>query len=380
MGQWLKLHMIDCLIYVEDPGAVNFIINLPKLFSDNGYKTVILANGASCQYLDTKGVAYANVEAKKPKEILEFYKPDVFLEGTTENPDSLGLILTNQAKLVNIMTIGYIDMYCNASRRFKGRSNNPLFYCPEVLLVPDINTKDAYINLGCNNDNVIITGHPHYEAVHKWGKQVSKVDRQLLRNKIFPKAANDKLVVVFISEVRGLVNESLNESASLKNDKYSFVGRGDSNFRTVIILEELIDGLLDANLKAHIVLRLHPRDNKLDYANIINELDQVSTVEKPLEVVLAADLVVGMTSMLLLEASILKIPTLSMLPIEREKKWMPNTLSGVTVVVSSREELVSALKSKTLCQVKKNSISTKDSLDNVFSCVKKYIKKNNESL
>ena len=71
MGQWLKLHMIDCLIYVEDPGAVNFIINLPKLFSDNGYKTVILANGASCQYLDIKGVAYANVEAKKPKEILE---------------------------------------------------------------------------------------------------------------------------------------------------------------------------------------------------------------------------------------------------------------------------------------------------------------------
>ncbi len=46
MGQWLKLHMIDCLIYVEDPGAVNFIINFLKLFIDNGYKNFIFANGA----------------------------------------------------------------------------------------------------------------------------------------------------------------------------------------------------------------------------------------------------------------------------------------------------------------------------------------------
>jgi len=363
--------MIDCLIYVEDPGAVNFIINLPKLLNNNGYRSVILANGASCQYLDVRGIPYDSVSIKSPKQILDFYKPNVFLVGTTENPDSLGLLLTNQAKLIDVMTIGFVDMFCNANKRFKGRSSNSLFYCPEVLLVPDINTKDAYIGLGYNDHDVIVTGHPHYEFVHKWGKQVSNKEKMLLRKKIFPGALNDRPVVVFISEGKDL----LNEGASLKNDKYSFVGRGDSNFRTMIALEELIDGLLDSNLKAHIVLRLHPKDNKLDYANIINELDQVSTVENPLEVVLAADLVVGMTSMLLLEASILKIPTLSILSIESEKKWMPNTHSGVTTVVNNRKELTLMLKSEALYQEKENHSSIENSLDSVYSCIRKYIKK-----
>ena len=363
--------MIDCLIYVEDPGAVNFIINLPKLLNSNGYRSVILANGASCQYLDARGISYDSVSIKSPKQILDFYKPNVFLVGTTENPDSLGLLLTNQAKLIDIMTIGFVDMFCNANKRFKGRSSNSLFYCPEVLLVPDINTKDAYIGLGYNDHDVTVTGHPHYEFVHKWGKQVSNKEKMLLRKKIFPGALNDRPVVVFISEGKDL----LDESASLKNEKYSFVGRGDSKFRTMIALEELIDGLLSVNLRAHIVLRLHPKDNKSDYAGIINEVSQLSIVENPLEVVIAADLVVGMTSMLLLEASILEIPTLSILSVESEKEWMPNTISGVTTVVSNREELALTLESKVLNQVKKNSNSTEDSLDNVYYYVSKYINK-----
>jgi hypothetical protein len=367
--------MIDCLIYVEDPGAVNFIMNLPKILNSNGYKSIILANGASCQYLDARGISYDDVSIKSPKQILDFYKPSVFLVGTSENINSLGLLLTNQAKLLNIMTIGFVDMVCNAKRRFKGYSSNSLFYSPEVLLVPDLNTKDTYVGLGYNDGNVIVTGHPHYEFVYNWGKKASNKDKTLLRNEIFPEALNSRPVVVFISEGKDL----LDETASLRNDKYSLVGRGGSNFRTLIALEELIDGLVSANLKAHIVLRLHPKDNKSDYENIINEVSQLSIEENPLEVVFAADLVVGMTSMLLLEASILEIPTLSILPIESEKKWMPNTLSGVTKVVSNRKELVLMLKRKTWHQEKRSTVSIEGSLGKVYSCVRKYINKSDSS-
>jgi hypothetical protein len=55
---------------------------------------------------------------------------------------------------------------------------------------------------------------------------------------------------------------------------------------------------------------------------------------------------------------------------------MPNILSSATTVVSNREELARALKCEILFQVKKNSISTKDSLDNVPFLRKKNQKSN----
>ena len=76
------------------------------------------------------------------------------------------------------------------------------------------------------------------------------------------------------------------------------------------------------------------------YAADFNHIDHASP---PLEIVFCADLVVGMTSMLLMEAALLGRRTLSIVPRAVERDWLPTVRQGVTPCVMQRADLVKAL-------------------------------------
>ena len=44
-------------------------------------------------------------------------------------------------------------------------NQDALAHLPDVVLVPDSWTKDAFVGLGASSDKVVVTGHPHYDAV-----------------------------------------------------------------------------------------------------------------------------------------------------------------------------------------------------------------------
>lgn len=75
----------------------------------------------------------------------------------------------------------------------------------------------------------------------------------------------------------------------------------------------------------------------------LTEFDFISSGGSPLELIYAADLVVGLTSMLLLEAALLGKPTLSIVPRRGEMDFLPTIRMGITPCVTTREQLSSAL-------------------------------------
>lgn len=331
--------MIDYLIYVEDPGAANYILSLPDEFQKNGISFALLANDAAVDYLNKRNVEFNQVVKDEPSRLLQELNPRRMLIGTSENRKSIGLELIEVARKKNILTIGFVDMLCNADRRFRGESENPLQYMTDILLVPDYKTKMAFIKLGATDKNILVIGHPHFDRVENWLKGLDERSKYNFRHRFYKGLSDKTKVIVFVSEGWDL----LNISASVKNDEYGFVGRGDSEFRTTIILEELIDALKETSDDYYLVLRLHPKNNIEDFAHLLSEIDHVSKSEDPLEIVLSSDLVVGMTSMLLLESTILKKPTLSVLPLKSEADWLPNLASGATKCVFSRNELKECL-------------------------------------
>jgi hypothetical protein len=125
------------------------------------------------------------------------------------------------------------------------------------------------------------------------------------------------------------------------------IGRGTSSARTAIVAEELLDALAYLryyhDINCTVVLRLHPKQAKSDLGVLGDEFDEVSIDGDPLEVVATADLVVGMTSMLLLQAHDMRLTCLSILPREQEKTWLPDVFLGVIPSVSDRSSLRSAL-------------------------------------
>ena len=142
--------------------------------------------------------------------------------------------------------------------------------------------------------------------------------RAALRHSLFPAAPEDARIAVFVSELStGLGGEARYR----RSPGYSLHGEGTSDRRTDIVAQEAVRALQQAG-PVWTVLRLHPKQDRASEAGLAALFDQVSQTEPALDLCLAADLVCGMTSVLLIEAAALGLPVLSIVPQAEEREWL----------------------------------------------------------
>lgn len=317
----------DVLIFAEDPGAANYVAGLPTELVKQGLVGRLFLSGFAVEHLRARGAGFDPVgAAEEASGLLSRIHPSVIVTGTSENPDSFGLKLIEAARFSGIPSIAVVDALSNATHRFRGRLNCARAYAPDWLVVADEWTRDAYIALGFRSDRVRVCGHPHYDHVLKEKWRLEQVDRAMLRKRMFPGAPHDCWVVVLVSEL----SSGLDPSQYRKSASYTLVGRGCAVGRTEIVMEEFLDAAADLNPKPWKVLRLHPKNTETEFVAYMGEFDQVSRAESSLELIWAADAVVGMTSMPMIEAALLGRPTLSIVPRMLEAEWLPTIRAGVT--------------------------------------------------
>ena len=319
---------IDVLFFIEDPGAINFLKDLPGIFIKNNINFKIICHGVAKDFFKNHENVYCS-NFLDANEIIESLNPSILIMGTSENPYSFAFDLTEAARQQSIYTISVIDMLCNAKNRFKGKTSDPLYYATDELFVADLKTKNEYVRLGFNQKNILITGNPIYEFALNLQNKSNTMKLNSTIN------VSEKFKILFISEGQ----DKLNLDATRKNINYKFNGRGQSDFRTIIVMEELIDALNRNNINAHTSLRVHPNSTLDNFQPIAKEFDEISCEKDPYKDVMNSDLIVGICSMLLLEASLLGKPTLSIMPDINELNLMPNNYFGTTHVASSLESL-----------------------------------------
>ncbi|MBZ0147313.1 MAG: hypothetical protein K8F62_07170, partial [Pseudorhodoplanes sp.] len=200
-------------------------------------------------------------------------------------------------------------------------------------------TRQTYLDIGCRPERVLACGHPLHDAVELLRADLENEGRDAIRARVLPDWPPGRPVFVFLSET----SDGLNAAQFQRSSEYTLAGRGTSNERGKIVLEEVIDVASTMWPRPYLVLRLHPKQSREDVALYIPEVDAVSDGGAPLELVFVADLVVGMTTSLLLEAVILGRPTLSVLPRAVESRWLGGIDAGVIPAVTRREGLRSAL-------------------------------------
>lgn len=327
---------VDVLMYVEDPGAANYVADLPSALAGRGWTTCLMADGHAYSHLLQRGIKPAAVDDSiTADELLDRLKPRLVCVGTSENQDSFGFDLIVAAQQNGIVTVGTVDAFGNADYRFRGKTNNPLTYVPDWLAVPDQWTKEAYMALGYLSERIAVCGHPHYDHVLSTAKRLMKDDRRKLRKRMFPANHTDDPVVVFVSEI----STGLNPGKYSRSQDYTLHGRGALAGRTEIVIEEFLDAVAVLGTRPYLVLRMHPKNTREELASFLGDFHQVSQNESPLELVYASDLVVGMTTMLLVEAAIMGCLTLSIVPKREEIKSLPTIVSGITPCVTTREAL-----------------------------------------
>lgn len=327
------------LIFVEDPGACNYLRELPKHLSDVGIVANLLSSGAGVDYLNSRGVSFTEVhESETASALLDRHLPSLVMVGTSEVATSLAHQLREVCRDRGIVTVGAVDMEANADRRFRGLTDSPLAHAPDWLLVPDESCKQKFAELGFPREKIIVAGHPHFDYVRNVAAELD-MRRDELKTRLLPKTV-DGPIVTFICEGYDL----LNRSASFRSSEYTLQGRGGTDFRTAIVLEELLDALKTIKPRPFVIVRLHPKmcgDELLDY---VDEIDFVSRIEEPLELLAVSDLIVGMSSMLLQEAAIMGKCTLSIVPRPCEKLWLSTTATGYTPCITEKRDLKRVLR------------------------------------
>ncbi|CAM3457407.1 hypothetical protein [Aquirufa ecclesiirivi] len=320
------------LFFLEDPGAVTFSYLLLEKFSTIGINIILIADGLAKKILDAKKISYLPFQEYHLR--FDFFKLNeikVFLTGTSENKSSPAFSLMQTARDLKISTIGLVDGAGSHNERFKGQTDSPLFWAPDWLIVPDLTTQKLYVQLGFPVEKIKILVHPHYEWIKSIAKNWTINNRQQQRDSLMPKAGNRK-VILFLSEI----SDGLNSSLYKRSEDYSLLGKSEHEGRTEIVLDEFLLGINQLSPRPYLVLRLHPKQFKSDLEEYISFFDLISQEENPLEIVNSSDVVVGITSSLLVEAYYLGKPVLSIIPNPNEKLYLGD-LSDIIPSLYTRE-------------------------------------------
>jgi len=331
-----KATKTDILFFSEDPGAANYLVSLPDACKKKGFSSASIVAGKAEDLYKERNVSCIPAESfSSAAHVLDTFHTRLLVVGTSENRDSLGLNLVTEAKKRgDIRTVGAVDAFMNAGHRFKGTTIDPLAYAPEWLMVPDIWVQKEFTGMGFNSDKVVICGHPQYDFVKETSETLAEKGKSSLRNHFFPDIKKSQIVAVFAAEQHG----GLNSEQFIKSDEYTLQGDGGTT-RNEIVLEEFLIAINTLKKRPYLVLRLHPNSQSEEFEPYLESFDMVSHEEPVLELLYASDCVFGMTTMLLMEAAILKKPTFSILPREIESDWLPTIRNGMTACATTRDAI-----------------------------------------
>ena len=322
------------LLYADDPGGANYLAPLVDALLEHGIPHRFQVAPALAGFSTDRGMnCVVRSNAITADNMLA--KVRLLIVGTSEDMDCFAHDLVSAARTRGIASLGVVDMTVNADRRFRGRSNDPLWHVPDWLAVTDDFAAAAFTVLGYPTDRLLVCGHPHYDKVRVQRGKFLLQDCTVLRQVFYPQAPAGRPIWLFLAE--GI--DQLNPTVSFRSPDYTLHGREGNDFRGVIVLEEVLDAAAELSPRPWVVLRLHPKNRVEDFITLAPELGMVSQTGDPLPLVWAADLVLGMTTMLLLETYLLKRPHLAILPRTVERTWLYTIDKGLTKSVCTRATL-----------------------------------------
>lgn len=296
------------LILARDPGAAGALAPVARRCASiivglEHARSVFHAAGLPMEVLS------ADDDAGTAARVLAALRPDVLLTGTSRREaaprDALWWVAARDA---GIPSVALLDHWIGYAQKFI--TTTPFDSTPDVIAVMDAYARDQLREAGCRDARLVVTGHPAFDAL----MTADVAGRATARERWHARA--NAPVLLFASE-------------PIASDVGALRGYDETD-----ALALLLRALGDAPFQ--LVIRPHPREHPASLQRVLDEHGRAARVEVTLsgrEAVAGADLVVGMTSVLLLEAAVTGRPVLSIQPGAREP-WTDHFQTLVTTVES----------------------------------------------
>lgn len=298
------------LLCATDAGGIRNIKPLIPICFDAKFNIVLITDKKKLILFDgshnqvTTLVFSEKLTLEDMADLLEQEQPQAIICGTTcfDSPDRFLIPL---GKKKGIKTIAVLDEWYNYHYRFENLQTRKLCYLPETIAVQDDLAFNEAIAEGLPSDILTITGSPALSELIS--KAISLADESVPLPS-FLKGSKDKPVVTFISETHAIDYGSLPDTSGLLGP---FIGYTEHTVR-----DTLFKVLGHLNEDVIFVEKFHPATRSQKLNNTISN-NVTYHVEKDVnlwDLLFHSDVVIGMRSMALLEASILGCRVVSCQP------------------------------------------------------------------
>lgn len=259
-------------------------------------------------------------------------KASLLLTGTSINAFELEKRFIEIARKLGIASISVLDFWSNYASRFSDDEGS-LRYLPDQIAVMDSLARDEMIAAGIDGSHITITGHPALDGLEEYRYSFTQEKRAAVRENFG--VASDEWLVLYASQ-----------PPTFSDQDDSIPPPWLDRSRTVNALLGALASLANAAGKsATLLIRPHPRERGEIYRGLAHDTVRivVSGAGDTRDLALAANVVVGMNTMLLVEACHLGRPTLSIrlaLPLPDD---FPANRSGMIRAIYREEDILPAL-------------------------------------
>jgi perosamine synthetase len=236
---------------------------------------------------------------------IEQVKPNVVLTGLTGQLEGLDYALQRAAKELGIRSAAILDSWTDYAARLNDPDKKSMLYLPDKYGMPDFTTALEHTQLGIEKQHLQLVGHPLHgdlkQLIPQWRLLRDKARRWL---DVDPQMD----MVVFLSEpIADLVDDG------------TITDPGYNEFDALNVTASGLAKLYRGNA-CILAVREQPEHRSFEdrlHGGEVGEVRVVDITDSPLneiEWVLAADVVVGMTSPLLVHSACAGIHTIVMQP------------------------------------------------------------------
>jgi len=333
------------------PGGINAILPVLIELNKAENKIHIVTNSSNKNiFKDYEfNVIFLNkaITIEKSLELLKDIKPDLLIAGTSE-PEKNGIgrlepIFIKAAKESSVSSLAILDFWSKYKHRFSLSKNNILDATPNIICVMDERAKKEMLNEGFDEKIIKVTGNPFWDKIIKNREKISLTNLSKIKKEL--KINKNQKNIIFISQ-------------PLSDGDYKDLGYNEMD-----VLNDLIKVFnkksIDKNFEIWILP--HPREKTEKFEKLITKegdekLRLISSKIDRYELGLAADYIVGIFSMLLIEYALLGFNVLSLQPIKSKEKILD--LSFGIPLITDPDQLPKFLSLKTTTQNMINYNST----------------------
>jgi CDP-glycerol glycerophosphotransferase (TagB/SpsB family) len=266
-------------------------------------------------------------------------RPNLIVTGTSSE-DFTERHLWKAAKKAGITSFAVLDQWTNYRLRLISEGSDPMneratseLIVPSFFFIMDEFARKEMCALGIGREKLVVSGQPFFDYIRKTGDKFTTQEIKKLRRKLT--GSEDSHVFVFASQPIA----SLYRKNGMGEDYWGYTEK--TVLKSVVgCLSKITEEMA---VKATLVLRLHPKDESNVYQNALatlpNSIKVVVDRDTDSSLLLkASDLIIGMWSMLLLEAAILERRFISVqIGLKRENPLIFDRMGLVRSILTEQE-------------------------------------------